>query len=185
MTGASRRTSSVSGIRSPVSVPGVYMGSPVRTISSSCAWSPSTIAYLGSSPVVNRAMRMVSRVVRRRPRHCPYGVRPPNIGACRPSAPGRSPRRPTRASRQYSQRADASRDAELATPITIGGWPTSLAHLHAWHIVFEGWVAQERAGAVPAYPAEGYAWDDIDTLNDLFYQGASRCGRTRRCAPCW
>src|SRR6188768_930051 len=64
MTGASSRTSSVNLMRSPVIEPGVYIGSPVRTMSSSAPSSPSTIAYLGSPPVVNRAMRMSSRVVR-------------------------------------------------------------------------------------------------------------------------
>ncbi len=68
------------------------------------------------------------------------------------------------------QRADASRDADLGAAYHDRRVADVLGHLYSWHIVFEGWLAQELAGAVPAYPAEGYSWDDIDTLNDLFYQ---------------
>src|SRR5690554_1631727 len=41
-----------------------------------------------------------------------------------------------------------------------------LGHLHDWHVLFCGWVAQARAGATPAYPAEGYTWEQLDELND-------------------
>lgn len=44
-----------------------------------------------------------------------------------------------------------------------------LGHLHDWHVLFAGWVAQARAGATPAYPAEGYSWEELDALNDHLY----------------
>ncbi|MCB2412495.1 ClbS/DfsB family four-helix bundle protein [Demequina sp. TTPB684] len=44
-----------------------------------------------------------------------------------------------------------------------------LSHLHAWHLLFEGWVEAERAGESVAYPAEGYSWRDIDALNESLY----------------
>ena len=69
------------------------------------------------------------------------------------------------------QRADASRDANMGAAYHDRRVADVLGHLHAWHIVFEGWLAQERSGSVPAYPAEGYTWDDIDNLNDVFYEG--------------
>ena len=68
------------------------------------------------------------------------------------------------------ERADAARDTNLGAAYKDRRVADALAHLHAWHIVFDGWVAQERAGSVPAYPAEGYSWDDIDALNDAFYR---------------
>ena len=68
------------------------------------------------------------------------------------------------------RRADASKDASLGDAYEGRKVRDVLAHLHAWHVVFDGWVAQERAGSEPAYPAEGYTWDDIKSLNDAFYQ---------------
>jgi hypothetical protein len=68
------------------------------------------------------------------------------------------------------RRADAARDADLGVAYHDRRVADVLAHLHAWHVVFDGWVAQARAGSVPAYPAEGYTWDDLDSLNDAFYQ---------------
>lgn len=68
------------------------------------------------------------------------------------------------------RRADAAAGESLGDAYegrTVGD---VLAHLHAWHVVFDGWVAQERAGSVPAFPAEGYTWDDLKSLNDAFYQ---------------
>jgi hypothetical protein len=45
-----------------------------------------------------------------------------------------------------------------------------LAHLHAWHVLFDGWLGQAQSGATPAYPAEGYTWNELDALNDLLYE---------------
>ena len=67
------------------------------------------------------------------------------------------------------ERADASRENGLGDAYYDRRVADVLAHLYAWHLLFDGWVAQDRAGAVPAYPAEGYSWDDIDSLNDAFY----------------
>src|SRR6478752_1105008 len=68
------------------------------------------------------------------------------------------------------RRADAARDTPLGAAYRDRTVSDVLAHLHAWHVVFDGWVAQDRAGSVPAYPAEGYTWKDLDSLNDAFYQ---------------
>ncbi|WP_159448717.1 ClbS/DfsB family four-helix bundle protein [Demequina sp. NBRC 110053] len=40
-----------------------------------------------------------------------------------------------------------------------------LAHLHGWHLLFLSWVARERAGVEPAFPAPGYTWDRLAELN--------------------
>ena len=44
-----------------------------------------------------------------------------------------------------------------------------LSHLHAWHLLFEGWVGADRVGETVAYPAEGYTWRDLDALNESLY----------------
>jgi hypothetical protein len=67
-------------------------------------------------------------------------------------------------------RADAAPTFELGVAYHDRRVADVLAHLHAWHLVFDGWVAQDRAGSVPAYPAEGYTWKDLDALNDVFYR---------------
>jgi hypothetical protein len=68
------------------------------------------------------------------------------------------------------RRADAAPDWDLGVAYHDRRVADVLAHLHAWHLVFDGWVAQDRAGSVPAYPAEGFTWDRLDALNDVFYQ---------------
>jgi len=45
----------------------------------------------------------------------------------------------------------------------------ALAHLHAWHGLFLGWLEESRAGEIPAYPAHGYTWDQLIALNDDLY----------------
>jgi len=67
------------------------------------------------------------------------------------------------------RRADAARDATMGTAYRDRRVADVLAHLHAWHVVFDGWVAQDRSGSVPAFPAEGYTWADLDSLNDALY----------------
>ncbi len=68
------------------------------------------------------------------------------------------------------ERADAMQDAPLGAAYQFRRVADVLAHLHAWHLIFDGWVAQERAGAVPAFPAEGYSWADLDRLNEALFQ---------------
>lgn len=68
------------------------------------------------------------------------------------------------------RRADAASSAVLGDAYHGRRVADVLAHLHAWHVVFDGWVAQDRSGSVPAFPAEGYTWADLDGLNDVFYQ---------------
>lgn len=44
-----------------------------------------------------------------------------------------------------------------------------LAHVHAWHTLFEGWVESHAAGEPVAYPAVGYSWNELDALNESLY----------------
>jgi len=67
-------------------------------------------------------------------------------------------------------RADADPSFELGAAYHSRRVADVLAHLHAWHLVFDGWVAQDRSGSIPAFPAEGYTWNELDALNDAFYQ---------------
>lgn len=66
--------------------------------------------------------------------------------------------------------ADRHADAQLGDAWKGRRVADVLAHLHAWHVLFVGWVAQARAGAEPAYPAEGYTWEALDELNDTLYE---------------
>ncbi|MCJ7827342.1 MAG: ClbS/DfsB family four-helix bundle protein [Demequinaceae bacterium] len=45
-----------------------------------------------------------------------------------------------------------------------------LAHLHAWHLLFEDWLHAEAAGGEIVMPAPGYTWEDLRTLNDDLYE---------------
>ncbi|WP_430647970.1 ClbS/DfsB family four-helix bundle protein [Agromyces sp. GXS1127] len=38
-------------------------------------------------------------------------------------------------------------------------------HLHAWHVLLLDWITADAAGEVPAFPADGYTWRDLDRLN--------------------
>ncbi|MEZ3160842.1 ClbS/DfsB family four-helix bundle protein [Microbacterium sp. BWT-B31] len=53
--------------------------------------------------------------------------------------------------------AGAARDRNLRDVIT---------HLHAWHILFEGWYAEGQSGGTPEIPADGYAWSQVAELNE-------------------
>jgi hypothetical protein len=67
-------------------------------------------------------------------------------------------------------RADAHSEAALGDAYLGRRVADILGHLHSWHVIFDGWIAQDRAGSVPAYPAEGYTWRDLDTLNQTLYE---------------
>ena len=45
-----------------------------------------------------------------------------------------------------------------------------LAHVHAWHTLFEGWIAAHLEGDSVPYPAEGYSWKELDSLNEALYK---------------
>lgn len=45
-----------------------------------------------------------------------------------------------------------------------------LAHVHAWHALFEGWMEAHKSGDQVAYPAEGYSWNELDALNEALYK---------------
>lgn len=45
-----------------------------------------------------------------------------------------------------------------------------LAHVHAWHTLFEGWIEAHSGGDPVAYPAEGYSWKELDALNEALYK---------------
>lgn len=38
-------------------------------------------------------------------------------------------------------------------------------HLHAWHVLLQGWLDADAAGRAPAFPADGYDWASLDALN--------------------
>lgn len=40
-----------------------------------------------------------------------------------------------------------------------------LAHLLAWHLLFERWSEEGMRGGAPAIPAAGYTWRELDDLN--------------------
>lgn len=40
-----------------------------------------------------------------------------------------------------------------------------LGHLHAWHLLLERWYSEGTVGHIPAIPAEGYTWRELDQLN--------------------
>lgn len=40
-----------------------------------------------------------------------------------------------------------------------------LSHLHAWHLLLEGWYEDGMIGGSPAIPADGYSWAELDALN--------------------
>ncbi|HEU5222135.1 MAG TPA: ClbS/DfsB family four-helix bundle protein [Candidatus Lumbricidophila sp.] len=40
-----------------------------------------------------------------------------------------------------------------------------LNHLHAWHELLLGWVAEASVDRAPAFPAEGHTWTELDALN--------------------
>ncbi len=67
-------------------------------------------------------------------------------------------------------RTDAHPDADLGDAYLHRRVADILTHLHAWHVIFEGWISQARTGATPAYPAEGYTWRDLDALNEALYE---------------
>ncbi|BDZ60487.1 hypothetical protein Lsed01_02212 [Demequina sediminis] len=67
-------------------------------------------------------------------------------------------------------RTDPHRDADLGDAYQGRRVADVLAHLHAWHVLFEGWVTQHRSGAVPAFPAEGYSWHTLGDLNDALHR---------------
>lgn len=45
-----------------------------------------------------------------------------------------------------------------------------LAHLHAWHLLFEDWLRAEAAGEEVVVPAPGHTWEDLRALNDDLYE---------------
>jgi hypothetical protein len=68
------------------------------------------------------------------------------------------------------RRTDATPHATLGSAYHDRRVADVLAHLHAWHLIFDGWIAQDRAGSTPAFPAEGYSWSDLRALNDALYE---------------
>ncbi|NPV57161.1 MAG: ClbS/DfsB family four-helix bundle protein [Anaerolineae bacterium] len=63
-------------------------------------------------------------------------------------------------------------DEELCQPGAIGAWSAkdALAHLHAWHLMLLGWMADERKGLKPALPAPGYKWSETPALNQSIHE---------------
>lgn len=62
-------------------------------------------------------------------------------------------------------RADGRADEEFSGDARDRNVHDVLAHLHAWHLLLEGWYEDGMIGGMPALPAEGYTWRDLDALN--------------------
>lgn len=62
-------------------------------------------------------------------------------------------------------RADGRIDEEFAGDARDRNVRDVLAHLHAWHLLLEGWYEDGMIGGSPAMPADGYSWRDLDALN--------------------
>jgi len=43
-------------------------------------------------------------------------------------------------------------------------------HLHAWHMKLIEWFQIEREGGTPILPSPGYTWDDMEEINEMFYE---------------
>lgn len=65
--------------------------------------------------------------------------------------------------------ADARPDAPLGEAYHGRNSTDVLTHLIAWHELFEGWIAADRAGHDVHFPAEGYTWDRLAELNTALY----------------
>lgn len=66
-------------------------------------------------------------------------------------------------------RTDASPDFALGDAYLGRRVADVLTHLHGWHLMFLDWVEAIRTGQTTAYPADGYTWRDLASLNDSLY----------------
>ena len=66
-------------------------------------------------------------------------------------------------------RTDQFPDASLGDAWRDRRTTDILTHLHAWHLLMEGWLADDAAGRTVHYPAEGYTWAMLGELNDELY----------------
>lgn len=66
-------------------------------------------------------------------------------------------------------RADAHPDAPLGDAWRDRRTTDILTHVHAWHLLLEGWLADDAAGRPVHYPAQGYTWATLGELNDRLY----------------
>ncbi len=62
-------------------------------------------------------------------------------------------------------RAEGRLDAAFANEGRDRSVRDVLAHLHAWHLLLEGWYEDGMIGGSPALPADGYTWRQLDALN--------------------
>ncbi|WNM28234.1 ClbS/DfsB family four-helix bundle protein [Demequina capsici] len=67
-------------------------------------------------------------------------------------------------------RTDTHPDHELGAAYLDRRVADVLAHLHAWHLLFLGWVEAIHNGETPGFPADGYTWQDLTSLNDALYE---------------
>lgn len=65
---------------------------------------------------------------------------------------------------------DAHADASVGAAWHARRVTDVLAHLHAWHRLLLDCLAQDAAGLVPQFPAPGYGWDRLASLNDALYE---------------
>ncbi len=66
-------------------------------------------------------------------------------------------------------RTDRYPDASLGDAWRDRRTTDVLTHVHAWHLLLEGWLADDAAGRPVHYPAKGYTWAMLGELNDRIY----------------
>ncbi|MDN4478324.1 ClbS/DfsB family four-helix bundle protein [Demequina sp. SYSU T00039] len=66
-------------------------------------------------------------------------------------------------------RTDRYPDASLGDAWRDRRTTDILTHVHAWHLLLEGWLVDDAAGRPVHYPAEGYTWAMLGELNDRIY----------------
>ncbi len=67
-------------------------------------------------------------------------------------------------------RTDASPELALGDAYLGRRVADVLTHLHGWHLLFLDWVEAIRAGQTAAFPAEGYSWQDLESLNESLHE---------------
>jgi hypothetical protein len=74
--------------------------------------------------------------------------------------------------RQLEKNLAALDIEEMVIPGVIGEWSVKdiLAHLLDWEQRFLGWYEAGRRGEVPAIPAPGIGWRELDRLNQEIYE---------------
>lgn len=67
-------------------------------------------------------------------------------------------------------RTDAVPDASVGDAWRGRRTTDILTHVHAWHLLLDGWLRDHEAGRPVHYPAEGFSWTTLGDLNDQLYE---------------